>query len=100
MSEALAEAVAGHPGFATQRTPVLAVEGMPLAYFLVAPPLPSVLLSDEARVLDGGTPLPLPPSALGETAVMWLISPDEAGNTLMAGDELADLIGGLERKSA
>ncbi|MFD0200711.1 MULTISPECIES: hypothetical protein [Saccharothrix] len=98
--DSLAEAIARHPAFAARRTPVLAVQGMPFAYFLVRPPVPSVLLSGQARVLDAGTPVPLPPSALGETAVMWLITPDEAGNALMSADELADLIGTLEGVSA
>ena len=98
--DALAETVAGSPRFAAQPTPVLAIRRMPLAYFLVRPPAPSFLLSGEARVLPDGTPIPLPPTALGETAVMWLVTPEEAGNDLMAGDELADLIHELERRSA
>ncbi len=71
---------------------------MPLAYFLVRPPIPSVPLSKGARVLASGTPMPMPPSALGDTAVMWLVTPEDAGNGLMTGDDLADLIQSLERR--
>lgn len=98
--DTLAEAIAGHPRFEAGPTPVLAVPAMPLAYFLVRPPAPSVLLTDDARVLDPGTILPLPPSALGEVAVKWLVSPEEAGGALIPGDELAELALGLEGKSA
>ena len=65
--ESLAEAIARHPAFAVRRTPVLAIQGMPL-----------------------------PPSASGETAVMWLVTPHEADDTVMAGDDLADIIHSLE----
>lgn len=92
----LAEAVAMDSRFAARPTPVLAIQGMPVAYFLVRPPSPTVLLSHGARVLDPGVPMPLSPSTLGDTAVMWLVTPGEAGNTLMARDELADLIRSLE----
>jgi hypothetical protein len=62
--------------------------------------MPSVLLSDRARVVEAGLPLPLPPSALDTTSVIWLITPEQAGNLLMPADVLADLIQRFERKSA
>lgn len=96
----LAEAVARHPWFGADPTPVLAIQGMPLTYFLVRPPMPAVLLSDHASVVDRGMPLPLPPTSVGGTEVLWLITPEEAGNTLVTGDDLADLIHHVERKTA
>jgi hypothetical protein len=45
-------------------------------------------------------PMPLPPSALGEVAVKWLISPEGAGCELMPGDELAELAHGSEGRNA
>jgi hypothetical protein len=72
-----------------------------MAYFLVQPPVPAVLLSSEARVVEAGVPMPLPPSALETTEVIWLVTPEQARNTLMPGDALADLIQSFEkRKSA
>jgi hypothetical protein len=45
--------------------------------------------------------MPLPPSALETTEVIWLVTPEQARNTLMPGDALADLIQSFEkRKSA
>lgn len=73
--DTLAEVIARHPRFADSPTPVLAVPAMPLAYFLVRPPVPSVLLTGDARVLAPGTILPLPPSALGEVAVCGSSAP-------------------------
>ncbi|MFD0200571.1 MULTISPECIES: bifunctional DNA primase/polymerase [Saccharothrix] len=98
--DSLAEAIGKDPWFTARRTPVLAVQGMPLAYFLVRPPVPEFVLSDEARVLPDRTPIPLPPSALGRTAVIWLITPAEARDDIATGDELADLIHLLERRIA
>ncbi|KOX20230.1 hypothetical protein ADK67_30660 [Saccharothrix sp. NRRL B-16348] len=100
VAESLVMDLADNPWFVANPTPVLAFPNMPMAYFLVRLPMPSVLLSAQARVLDPGTPLPMPPSALGETPVIWLVSPEEAGHALMVGDELADLIQAVERKTA
>ncbi|MCE6995251.1 bifunctional DNA primase/polymerase [Saccharothrix sp. S26] len=94
--DSLAEAIARHPAFVVRRTPVLVIQGMPSAYFLVRPPVPSVLLNGEARVVASGTPVTLPPSAFGETAVMWSVTPGEANGTLMAGGEPADIVENLE----
>ncbi|MEU6148476.1 bifunctional DNA primase/polymerase [Actinosynnema sp. NPDC047251] len=98
--DTLAESIARHPHFGAGPTPVPAIQEMPLAYFLVRPPLPSVLMSHEARVLEAGTPLPLPPSAMGTSEVIWLVTPEEAANRLLPGDALADLIQSYESKSA
>lgn len=100
VAESLVMALADDPWFAALPTPVLTYPNMPIAYFLVRPPLPSVLLSNVARVLDAGVPLPLPPSDLETTPVIWLVTPEQAGNVLMPGDALADLIRSYERKSA
>jgi hypothetical protein len=100
VAESLAMALADDPWFAALPTPVLAFPNMPLAYFLVRPPVPSVLLSGEARVVEAGMPLPLPPSALDTVPVIWLATPEQAGNLLMPGDVLADLIHSFERNSA
>ncbi|WP_158843882.1 bifunctional DNA primase/polymerase [Saccharothrix deserti] len=100
VAESLVMALADDPWFAALPTPVLSFPNMPIAYFLVRPPVPSVLLSNEARVLDVGMPMPLPPSALETTPVIWLVTPEQAGNVLMPGDVLADLIQSLGRKSA
>ncbi|GAA3853765.1 hypothetical protein GCM10022243_19210 [Saccharothrix violaceirubra] len=98
--ESLVMMLADDPWFSKLPTPVLAFPNMPVAYFLVRPPLPSVLLSHEARVVEAGMPMPLPPSALETTPVIWLVTPEQAGNRLMPGDALADLIHSYERKSA
>ncbi|WP_158842510.1 bifunctional DNA primase/polymerase [Saccharothrix deserti] len=98
--ESLVDAIVDHRWFSTRPTPVLAIPGMPLAYFLVRPPIPITLPSDEARVLAEGTTLPLPPSTIGSRSATWLVSPEQAGNVLLIGDELADLIRSLSRKSA
>ncbi|MGM1064471.1 bifunctional DNA primase/polymerase [Saccharothrix sp. Mg75] len=90
--ESLVEAVVEHPWFTARPTPVLLIPAMPFAFFLVRPPLSQVPFSDEARVVNDGVTLPLPPSAMSETAVTWLVSPEEAGNVLLLGDELGDLI--------
>jgi hypothetical protein len=100
VAEPLVMALAEDPWFAALPTPVLAFPNMPIAYFLVHPPVPSVLLSKQARVVDVGMPVPLPPSALDTTAAMWLVTPEQAGNRLMPADELADLIQAVERKTA
>ncbi|MFD0201754.1 MULTISPECIES: bifunctional DNA primase/polymerase [Saccharothrix] len=100
VAEPLVTALADDPRFGARPTPVLAFPNLPLAYFLVRPPMPSVLLSDAARVVGTGMPLPLPPSALETMPVIWLITPDEAGDTLMPGDALADLIQAHERDAA
>jgi hypothetical protein len=100
LTEAMVMALADHPLFAARPTPVLAFANLPLAYFLVRPPLPSVLLSGEARVLDAGMPMPLPPSDLDATAALWLITPEQAGNDVWPGDDLADLIENVGRKCA
>lgn len=100
MYESLVGAIVEDPWFVIRPTPVLAIPGMSFTYFLVRPPLPHLLLSDETRVLPDGTALPLPPSALSSTATSWLVSPDETGGVLLLGDELADLIQSFERKSA
>lgn len=97
MYESLLEAVVQHPWFIARPTPVALIPAMPLAFFLVRPPLPQVPFSDEARVVNEGTTLPLPPSAMSETAVIWLVSPEEAGNVLLLGHELGDLIRSLKR---
>ncbi|MFE2754793.1 bifunctional DNA primase/polymerase [Actinosynnema sp. NPDC059335] len=100
VAESLVMALADNPWFATFPTPVLAFPNMPIAYFLVRPPLPSVIMSDHARVMDAGMPMPLPPSVL-ETPVLWLVTPERAGNVLVPDDALADLIHSYEkRKSA
>ncbi|MFI9010556.1 bifunctional DNA primase/polymerase [Actinosynnema sp. NPDC053489] len=101
VAESLVMTLADDPWFSKLPTPVLAFPNMPIAYFLVRPPVPSVLLSDEARVMEAGMPMPLPPSALETTPVIWLVTPEQAGNRLMPGDALADLIHSFEkRKSA
>lgn len=100
VAESLVMTLADDPRFAARPTPVLAFPHMPIAYFLVRPPVPSVLLSSEARVVDEGVPMPLPPSALDTTSVSWLVTPRQAGNVLMPADVLADLIHSFERKSA
>jgi hypothetical protein len=100
VAESLVMDLADNPRFATRPTPVLAFPNMPMAYFLVRPPIPSVLLGNQARVLDPGIPLPMPPSALGGTPAIWLVTPEESGNVLLTGDELAKLIEITERKSA
>lgn len=70
VAERLVMALADDPGFAVRPTPVLAL------------------------------PMPLPPSALGTTSAIWLITPEQAGEVLLPGEELADLIQRLGRKSA
>lgn len=88
----LVDSITGHPWFLTRPTPVLALPEMPLAYFFVRPPLPSTAIHDAARVLPDGTTLPVPPTSLGGSTASWLVSPEEAGNVLLLGSELADLI--------
>lgn len=100
VTESLVMTLADDPRFAASPTPVLAFPNMPIAYCLVRPPVPSVLLSTEARVVDAGMPIPLPPSALDTTPVMWLVTPEQAGNHLFPADALADLIHDHERKTA
>jgi hypothetical protein len=100
VAESLVMALADDPWFTALPTPVLAFPHMPIAYFLVQPPVPSVLPSKDARVVDAGMPMPLPPSALDTTSVIWLVTPEQAGNRLMPGDLLADLIQSYERKIA
>ncbi|MER5265696.1 bifunctional DNA primase/polymerase [Actinosynnema sp. NPDC002837] len=100
VSENLVMALADDARFAAVPTPVMAFPNMPIAYFLVRPPLPSLLLGDEARVVAEGMPMPLPPSALGDTAAIWLVTPEEAGNVLLTGDELVELIESAERRTA
>ena len=84
----------GHFADPTDGEPVLSPHLQPLAEAT------TVLLSDHASVGATGMPLPLPPSSIGGTEVFWLITPEEAGDTLVAGDDLADLIHHLERKTA
>lgn len=96
----LVDSITGHPRFRTRPTPVLTLPEMPLAYFFARPPLPSVAIHDAARVLPGGTTLPVPPTSLGGSTASWLVSPEEAGNVLLLGDELADLIHTAGRRSA
>ncbi len=74
---------------------MLGIPRMPLAYFLVRPPVPAVMARDELRVLPEGTTLPLPPTAIGQASAFWLVSPAEAGKVLLLGDEFADLVSGL-----
>lgn len=100
VAESLVVALVDSPWFAARPTPVLAFRNMPLAYFLVRSPMPSVLLSDAARVLAPGTSMPLPPSTLETTAAIWLVTPEQTGNALLSGDDLADLIQWLETKCA
>ncbi len=100
VAESLVMALADDPRFAALPTPVLAFLHMPIAYFLVRPPVPSVLLSHDAHVVGEGMPMPLPPSALDTTSVIWLVTPQQAGNVLMPGDVLADRIHSFGRKSA
>ncbi|WP_433271857.1 hypothetical protein ACQPZF_14140 [Actinosynnema sp. CS-041913] len=94
--ESLVEEIAGHPWFQTRPTPVLAIPGMPLAYFLVKPPCPLMLVRDEVRLLPDGTTLPLPPAAIGDTAAEWLVSPEEVGGVMLPGDEFEALLGSLK----
>jgi hypothetical protein len=42
----------------------------------------------------------LPPSDLDATAALWLITPEQAGNDVWPGDDLADLIENVGRKCA
>jgi hypothetical protein len=100
VAERLVMALADDPGFAVRPTPVLAFHHMPPAYFLVRPPVQSLPAGDEARVLAAGLPMPLPRSALGTTSAIWLVTPEQAGEVLLPGEELADLIQRLGRKSA
>lgn len=100
IAESLAVTLAEDPWFAALPTPVLAFPTMPITYFLVRPPVPSVLLSAGARIVDSAVPLPLPPSDLDTAAATWLVTPEQAGNRLMPADALADLIHGYERTSA
>lgn len=100
VAEPLVMALADDPWFAAFPTPALSFPNMPIAYFLVLPPLPAVLLGHEARVVEAGLPLPLPPSALETTPVIWLVTPSRRATSLMPGDVLADLIQTYERKSA
>ena len=71
VAESLVMAPADNPWFAAFPTPVLAIPNLPLAYFLVRPPMPEVLPSHEAHVM-------------------------KAGNHLAPGDALADLIHSVE----
>ncbi|MEU4803073.1 bifunctional DNA primase/polymerase [Actinosynnema sp. NPDC023587] len=96
--ETLAEVILGHKWFATRPTPMLGLAQMPLAYFLVRPPVPVVMVRDDVRVLPEGTTLPLPPTAVGQAAASWLVSPEEAGNVLLLGDEFADMVAGLAQE--
>ncbi|WP_367131915.1 bifunctional DNA primase/polymerase [Saccharothrix sp. HUAS TT1] len=101
VAESLVMTLADNPWFAAFPTPVLAFPNMPIAYFLVRPPMPSVLMNHEARVVEAGMPMPLPPSTLETTPLIWLVTPEQAGGRLMPGDALADLIQSFEkRKSA
>jgi hypothetical protein len=103
VSESPAMALADDVWFAALPTPVLAFPNMPIAYFLVRPPVPSVpsvLLGDQAWVVDVGMPMPLPPSSLDTTPAIWLVTPEQAGNVLMPGDALADLIQSLGKRTA
>lgn len=101
VAESLVMTLADGPRFAASPTPVPAFPNMPIAYFLVEPPVPSVLLSSGARVVDARMPIPLPPSALDTTPVMWLVTPEQAAKRLMPADALADLIHDHEsRKTA
>jgi hypothetical protein len=100
VAEPLVMALADDPWFAALPTPVLAFPNVPIAYFLVRPPMPSVLVSTNAWVVDEGMPMPLPPSRIDTTPVIWLVTPQQAGNVLIPGDVLADLIQSYERKSA
>lgn len=100
VAESLVMTLADDPRFTVSPTPVLTFPDMPIAYFLVRPPVPSVLLSNEARIVEDGMPMPLPPSTLDTTPVIWLITPDQTGNILMPGDVLADFIQSYERKYA
>ncbi|WP_233812855.1 hypothetical protein [Saccharothrix sp. S26] len=98
--ESRVDAIVGHPGFTTKPTPVFAIPGMPMAYFLVKPPCSITVDRDEVRVLAEGTTLPLPPATIGNTAALWLVSPEEAGNTMLLGDEFEALLGAVERVGA
>ncbi|MFC6093375.1 bifunctional DNA primase/polymerase [Saccharothrix lopnurensis] len=100
VAEPLVMALADDPWFSKLPTPVLAFPNMPLAYFLVRPPVPSMLMSHEARGVEARVPLPLPPSGLETTPVLWLVTPAQAGHHLMPADALVDLIQSYERKSA
>jgi hypothetical protein len=98
--ESLVEAVLDHHWFATRPTPVFAIPGMPMAYFLVKPPCPLTLVRDEVRVMAEGTTLPLPPASIGETQAMWLVTPEEAGNILLLADEFDDLLRSVGKAAA
>ncbi|MBB5807365.1 hypothetical protein F4560_007133 [Saccharothrix ecbatanensis] len=100
VAEPLVMALADDPWFTALPTPVLAFPNMPIAYFLVRPPMPAVLVSNNAWVVDAGMPVPLPPSHIDTTPVIWLVIPQQAGNVLIPGDALADLIQSYERQSA
>ncbi|NUT53526.1 MAG: hypothetical protein HOV94_40495 [Saccharothrix sp.] len=62
VAESLVVALADDPRFALRPTPVLTFPNMPIAYFLVRPPVPLVLPSGRVRVVSTGVPLPLPRS--------------------------------------
>ena len=98
--ESLVDCIVDHQWFATRPTPVLGIPGMPLAYFLVRPPVPLMLARDEVRVLADGTTLPLPPAALGDTAATWLVSPADTGNVVLLGDEFAGLVAAAGERAA
>lgn len=97
MYESLTKAVLAHPRFTSRPTPVLIVPQLPLAYSFIRPPPSLIAISDEARAVSDGTPLPRSPSRPGGAAVTWLVSPQEAGNVLLLGHELVDLINELKR---
>lgn len=98
--ESLVDQIVDHRWFVARPTPVLGIPGMPLAYFIVRPPVPLMLALDDVRVLADGTTLPLPPATLGHTAATWLVSPTDTGNVVLPGDEFADLIAAAGRKVA
>ncbi|GAA1292148.1 bifunctional DNA primase/polymerase [Saccharothrix xinjiangensis] len=97
--QSLAKDITDHPRFSSKPTPVLALPRAPLAYFLIEPPFPLVLARRKVRALRGGSPLPLPPTVIGETAASWLVSPEETGHCLLPGGELANIINDLRRGS-
>ncbi|MEU4801313.1 hypothetical protein [Actinosynnema sp. NPDC023587] len=96
----LTERLVRHPWFTTRPTPVVQIPDLPIAFVLYRPPTPPSLVTDHVRLVDEGTTIPLPPTAVGTDSVGWWTSPEQTGNTLLTGQELADLIHSIEGQQA